>query len=417
MDLNAEIRAAIETMGRDFNEFKTSHEAAVKAGRAEYDEKIVKLTEVVTKAHEKLTEIETKQNRPVLVVDENEARAEIKAHAQFRMEMKALGAAIDFTSPEGFKSYKAQFGNYLRFDVKRMSQDEVKALSLGSDPEGGYFMTPPEISNRITKRIFETTPMRDLATVQQISAHELKIPQDPNSAISGGWVGELTARPQTPTSTIAMKAIVAYEQYAQPAVSQQLLEDSAIDVEAYYAEKTADIIARTENTSFVSGTGAAQPKGFLKYPAGTNWGQIEQVGSGTSGSFTYLGLIKIMTSLKEQYHANASWLFKRASLQQIMTLQDGNGRYIFQPIVGGNFNNTALLGYTLRYANDMPAVGAGALAGAFGDFKRGYIIVDRVGLSVLRDAFTSKPNVLFYTRKRTGGDVDDFDAIKLQVLT
>jgi HK97 family phage major capsid protein len=158
-------------------------------------------------------------------------------------------------------------------------------------------------------------------------------------------------------------------------------------------------------------------QGFMSYPSGTNWGQIQQVGTGTSGAFTYAGLLNLITSLKEPYQAGASWLVKRASVASIMLIQDGNGRYIFQPIVGGNFNNTSLLGYNLKYANDMPAVAAGALAAAFGDFKRGYVIVDRVGLSVLRDAYTSKPNILFYTRKRTGGDCDDFDALKIQVLT
>ena len=141
------------------------------------------------------------------------------------------------------------------------------------------------------------------------------------------------------------------------------------------------------------------------------------MGTGTSAHFTYTGLINLITSIKEKYQANAQFLIRRQSISDIMTIVDGNGRYIFQPILNGNFNNTPLLGYPIRYATDMAALGAGALSAAFGDFKAGYLIVDRVGMSTIRDNLTSKPNVLFYTRKRVGGDVIDFDAFKLQVLS
>ena len=139
--------------------------------------------------------------------------------------------------------------------------------------------------------------------------------------------------------------------------------------------------------------------------------------SGNSSNFTYNGLINIMTALKDKYHANATWLIKRASIASIMQLTDGSNRLIFQPIQGGNFNNTPLLGYPIRYANDMTAVAASALAAAFGDFKAGYLIVDRVGISTVRDNLTNKPYVLFYTRKRVGGDGIDFDAIKIQKIS
>lgn len=415
MELNVEIKSLIEGMGRDFEEFKSSHKTSLDGRDAIHDEKMAKLTASITTVHEQLAAIETKQNRPALTSGD-EAVMELKAHAQFDRELKGLSRNGQI-SVEGFKAYSGLFPTYLRHDTNRMDQSEVKALSLGSDPDGGYFLTPPEVSNRITKRIFETTPMRDLATVQPIGTHEFKIPQDPNTAASGGWTGELSSRVNTATAQIAMKTITAYEQYAQPVVSQQLLEDSFVDIEAWYADKAADIISRTENTAFVSGSGAGQPKGFASYASGTNWGQIQQVGTGTSGAFTYTGLLNLITSLKEQFQANASFLVKRGSVASIMLIQDGNGRYIFQPIVGGNFNNTSLLGYNLKYGNDIAAVAAGSLSAAFGDFKQGYVIVDRVGISVLRDALTSKPNILFYTRKRTGGDVDNFDAIKLQVLT
>lgn len=419
MELNAELRKAIETLGTDWAEFVATDTKNKKTADGVLEEKLLKLTESITKQHEALTLVETKQNRLQLAgADEVEGAAlEAKSRKQFASELSGLSGGKRTMGAEEYKAYRPAFTSYLRKDPNVMDSVEHKALSLGGDPEGGYFLTPPEVSNRITKRIFETTPMRDIASVQPIGTHEFKIPQDPNTALSGGWTGETTTRSNTGTANVAMKTITAYEQYAMPVCSQQLLEDSFVDIEGWYAEKTADIIARTENTAFVSGTGAAQPRGFMTYPSGTNWGQIQQVGTGTSGAFTYSGLLNLITSIKEQYQPNASFLVKRASVASIMLIQDGNGRYIFQPIVGGNFNNTSLLGYNLRYGNDMPAVAAAALAMAFGDFKRGYVIVDRIGISVLRDAYTNKPNIVFYTRKRTGGDVDDFDAIKLQVLT
>ncbi|HEX4138356.1 MAG TPA: phage major capsid protein [Bryobacteraceae bacterium] len=417
MDLNVELRTAIEALGRNWEEFKAADAQNKKERDGALEAKIAKLTEEISKQHEALTAIETKQNRPALSGDPEEAKLEVKAHAQFSLEMSGRSAGRRTLTTDEYKSFREVFPIYLRHDKDVMDQIQVKALSLGGDPEGGYFLTPPEISNRITKRVFETTPMRDIATVQPIGAHEFKIPQDPNTALSGGWTGETTTRTNTGTANVAMKTITAFEQYAMPVCSQQLLEDSFVDIEAWYADKTADIIARTENTAFVNGTGASQPRGFMTYPSGTNWGQIQQIGSGTSGEFTYAGLLNLITSLKEPYQPNASFVTKRANIASVMLIQDGNGRYIFQPIVGGNFNNTALLGYNLRYGNDIPAVGAGTLAMAFGDFKRGYVIVDRIGISVLRDAYTAKPNILYYTRKRTGGDVDDFDAIKLLVLT
>jgi HK97 family phage major capsid protein len=418
MEVNLkEVKTLIESMGRDFEEFKNAHSTNLKSRDGVLDEKIGKLTDAVTAAHEQLSLIETKQNRLQLEGDADEVKAETKSYNQFGLELHGRTNGRRVLSADEYKSFRNSFTKYIRSDKDSLDQTEVKALSLGGDPEGGYFMTPPEVSNRITKRVFETTPMRELATVQPISTHEFKIPQDPNTAISGGWTGETSTRSNTGTANVSMKTITAYEQYAMPVCSQQLLEDSFVDIEGWYADKTADIIARTENTAFVTGTGSSQPRGFLTFASGTNWGQIQQIGTGTSANFTYTGLINLITSIKELYQANASFLTKRANVANIMLIQDGNGRYIFQPIVGGNFNNTALLGYNLKYGNDMPALGAGALAMAFGDFKRGYVIVDRVGISVLRDAYTAKPNILFYTRKRTGGDVDDYDALKLQVLT
>lgn len=430
MEAITEVKGLVQEMGTAFEEFKATHAKNLKERDSLLETKLVKLAEDITATYEKaqkqidaaqkhLDELSLKGTNPERGTADTEKWTKqaiefTKARID-RMGGRINERTIDTTAPQ-LKEYCDLFLKYCKYGPGFLDHIEHKAMSIGSDPDGGYFILPPEIDKRITTRVFETTPMRKVASVQPISTHEYKIPQDPNQ-FSAGWIGETATRPTTATATVAMKTITAYELYAEPQISQQLLEDAAVDFEQWISVKVADIIARTENTAFVNGVGSFQPRGFLTYPSGTNWGQIQQVGTGTSGAFTYSGLINIITSIKDKYQDKAQWMIKRASIASIMLLTDGSNRLIFQPILNGNFNETPLLGYPINYANDMPAIGAGSLSAAFGDFSAGYQIVDRVGISVLRDNLTAKPNVLFYTRKRTGGDVNDFDAIKLQVLT
>jgi len=102
----------------------------------------------------------------------------------------------------------------------------------------------------------------------------------------------------------------------------------------------------------------------------------------------------------------------RSTQAAVRKLKDGDGNYIWQPSpVAGS--PATLMNFPIAESEDMPNVGSDALAIAFGDFRRGYLIVDRVGVRVLRDPYSAKPYVLFYTTKRVGGGVQDFDAIKL----
>lgn len=319
-------------------------------------------------------------------------------------------------SVDEYVEYTKAFNTYCRKGKENLEDHVRKLMSVGSDPDGGFWILPPTISNTITTRIFESTPMRELATVVTIGSESYEIPQDPND-LDVMMVSETGSRDETGTPTVTSKRITAYEIHAQPKVTLKFLEDANVNVEQWLGNKLGDKYGRYEGYLFTMGDGAEKPHGFMKYPAGTQWGQIEQVPSGQSGQFTYAGLMKLMVSLKEPFHRNAKWLTLRTSLVPIMTLTDADGRLIFQPITSGLFNGTPLLGYELRYAADMPAVGAGALAMAFGDFKAGYVIVDRVGMSTRRDDITQKGFVKFWTRKRVGGDVDNFDAIKIHVLS
>ncbi len=294
---------------------------------------------------------------------------------------------------------------------------ELKDLSVNTDFNGG-FMVLPTFGGIVNGRIFETSPLRSIANVVTISSDAYEVVSDADTAV-GGWVSEQQARPVTATPQIDKIVIPVHEVYAQPAATQKLLDDAAFNAEGWLATKVADVIARTENTAFVSGNGVGQPRGFLTHTAGTTVrsAQIEQVNSGSSGVVTYAGLVNLQVSLKEAYQPNAVFMLRRATIANIMTILDNQNRPIFNLMPA---DNNALIGSIMTkpvvMADDMPSVAANALAIAYGDFGAGYTIVDRTGIRILRDAFTSKPNVLFYTTKRTGGGVVNFEAIKLQRL-
>jgi HK97 family phage major capsid protein len=213
-----------------------------------------------------------------------------------------------------------------------------------------------------------------------------------------------------------MQRIPVHELYANPKVTQKLLEDNAWNVESWLGNKIGDKFGRTEATAFVAGNGIKKPRGFTTYATGTfaagGSGKIEQISAGTAANVSWDDFINVMTALKEFYLGAAVWMMQRGTVGKAMLLKDGDGRYIWQQNqqVG---KPSILLGHEVRQAADMAAVGASALPVAFGNFKMGYTIVDRIGISTLRDPFTAKPFVQFYSRKRVGGDVTNFEAIKL----
>jgi HK97 family phage major capsid protein len=299
--------------------------------------------------------------------------------------------------------YKKAFCNYLRKGMDaNLERLQTKALSVGSDPDGGYLVTPT-MSQKIAKAIFETSPMRALASIETISTDSLDMIDDHND-ITSGWVSETASISETSTAQLAKRNIPVFALYAQPKATQKLIDDAAIDIEAWLADKIADNFSRKENTAFIGGDGVSQPRGILTYAAGTAWGKIEQINSGTSATITADGLIKVYYGLKDAYARNATFLMNRASVQAVRLLKEATtNQYLWQP------------GLALGQP-DMPVSAANSLSVAVGDFKTAYQIVDRQGIQVLRDPFTEKPYVKFYTTKRVGGDVVNFDAIKLLKL-
>ncbi|MBN9265966.1 MAG: phage major capsid protein, partial [Hyphomicrobium sp.] len=294
------------------------------------------------------------------------------------------------------------------------SQPELKALSVGSDPNGGYLVMP-ELGGIIQNRVFESSPIRMLATVTPIGSDALELLQD-NDEADCGWVSEGGSRGETSTPTLGKLNFPAEEMYAKPKVTQKLLEDASIDVEAWLMQKVADKFARKEATAFVSGTGTGQPRGLLSYTAGTTItsGQIEQVNSGSATTFTYDGLVDLQNALKEAYQPNAVFLIRRVSNTHLMKIKDGEGHPIFNMAFDRNVGlQPTVMGKPVYFAADVPAVTGAALAMIYGDIREAYQIVDRRGISILRDPYSSKPFVEFYTTKRVGGGVKNFEAVKI----
>jgi HK97 family phage major capsid protein len=315
-------------------------------------------------------------------------------------------------SVEGALHVKA-FCQFMRSgEAGRLQELEAKALAVGSDPDGGYLVTP-DVSNRIVEKLFETSPIRELATVETTTSPSWEYIIDDDEAASG-WVGETEARSETATPQVKKGEIVIHELYAEPRATQKILDDARINLEAWLGRKVGSKFGRDEATAFVTGDGVKKPRGFLTYPHGTAWGQIEQVASGDANTLTPDGLISLETALKVPYRARATWLMSRATVSIVRKFKEATTeQYLWQPGLAQGQPPT-LLGYPVRLAEDMPTVGANALPIAFGDFREGYTVVDRIGIRILRDAYTAKPYVKFYTTKRVGGDVTNFEAIKLQ---
>ncbi len=392
----ATLKESIDTLGQVVTEMRKKNderwEQIQKKGHADplLEQQVNKMAERVqelAEVKERLESVETKLNRPVLGGED--------------------GRSVSRTA---LSERKAAFLSYVRKGESRLTDLEIKLLSVDSDPQGGYWVEE-DMSSQIITKIFETSPMRTIASIETISSDALEMPEDINEA-DAGWVSERGARTETTSPKIGMRRIPVHELYAEPKATQQLLDDAKVNVEAWLGAKIADKIARTENLAFISGTGVGQPKGILSYTTSltpANPGQVQQVNSGNASALTDDGIRKLFYSLKSPYIQNAKWLMKRSTVQAVSLLKDSQGRYVWEPgLQMGDPQN--LLGMPIRRMEDMPAVAAGALAIAFGDFQKAYTIVDRMGIRMLRDPFTANPFVLFYATKRTGGDVTNFEA-------
>lgn len=315
--------------------------------------------------------------------------------------------------------HKAAFDAYVRKGVTAgLLTIDTKALSVGSDSDGGY-LVPEQTETEIGRLLGSASPIRAIADVRQVSASVYKKPFMTGGP-SVGWVGETAARPETSSPTLAELQFPTMELYAMPAASQSLLDDSVVNIDQWIAQEVQAAFADQESAAFVNGDGINKPKGFLDYTVvddgSWSWGNLGYTPTGVDGDFAAAdpsdALIDTIYSLKAGYRQNAHWVMNRTTQAQIRKLKDGDGNYLWQPASSPDGTAT-LMNFPIAESEDMPDIASDAMACAFGNFKRGYLIVDRVGVRILRDPYSSKPYVLFYTTKRVGGGVQNFEAIKL----
>jgi HK97 family phage major capsid protein len=332
---------------------------------------------------------------------------------------KAAPSAAPVTVDE-YQAYTKAFDRYLRVGEKGLTAEEHKAMSVGTDLNGGYLVSPDK-SGQMVKKIFETSEVRRYAAVQAISTDALEGSADLDEA-SGGWVTELGTRSDSTTPTVPQPwRIPVHEWYSQPKASQKLLNDASIDVAAWLNGKVADKGARVQNTAFVTGTGVGQPRGFASYTTNATyaWGTPQHVVSGTNGSWgtdpnAITKLNSLMGTLKDFYVPGSNFFMTRLTKFSIRSLTDASsaGKFVFIPSFAAGVPDT-VLGVPVVVFQDMADyTTTGALGLAYGNLNKFYQIVDRQGISVLVDPYTSKPYVIFYTTARVGGDVVDFEAMK-----
>jgi HK97 family phage major capsid protein len=416
---------AIKHVNIAFEEFKRANDARLaeieKKGAADplLEEKIARIEADLTKAQTIADDAALAVKRQSRVVtDERGERVDLDAKAAEWAGMLARrrGETVPAFDANGMNAYKAAFDRFLRKGEEVMSVEERKALSVGTDPDGGYVVNP-DLSGRIVARVFETSPMRAYASIQVISTDALEGLFDLNEA-SSGWVGETQARAETNTPELGKWRIPVHELYAKPAATQKILDDASINMEAWLASKVAEKFARDEANAFVVGNGVGKPRGFLTYANGTTLpGTIEQFKTGANAALASSpdggdALINALYGLKQQYRANATWYMNRATTSLVRKAKDSDGAYLWSPGIQAGQPAT-LLGYPVAAFEDMPSPATSSLSIAVGDMREAYQIVDRIGIRTLRDPYSSKPYVEFYTTKRVGGDVVNFEAIKL----
>jgi len=339
-----------------------------------------------------------------------------------QLKAKIASGVIQAQRPalDGVKSAEASgfVDQYLRRGIE--TSLETKAVGSSSGSIGGYAV-PQEIDQVIDRTLLSISPIRSIANVVKVgSAGYRKLIA--GGGTPSGWVAYEAARPETNTPTFTEVVPASGELYANPAASQQMLDDAMFDVEAWLAQEIATEFARAEGAAFVAGTGVNQPLGFLSSPnsaaldAARPMNTLQFIGTGNAGAFPASNpadkLIDLVQSLRSPYRQGAVFVMNSSTAAAVRKFKTSTGEFMFQPSLAAGQPAT-LLGYPLIEAADMPDIGANSLSIAFGNFKAGYVIAERNATQVLRDPYTHKPYVHFYATKRVGGQVVNSEAIKL----
>lgn len=395
------LKDLLQKQGEAFEEFKKTNDARMQAkadGKSveAYEAKLSKINEELSKIGDLKSEFDAlikKLNRPGAAGEADPAKAE----------------------------HKAAFGKFLRKGVDDgLGELQQKAYNITTDADGGYAV-PEELDRDILELMRNISPMREVCNVITVGSSDYKKLAN-KGGTTGGWVDEDDPRTATNSSQMAILTPFMGEVYAYPQATQQMLDDVFFNAEQLIEGECAATFAEMEGAAFTTGDGTKKPKGFLAYTTALTadgaraFGTLQHIVSGAAADWAASNpqdkLLDVVYALKKGYRTNARWMTSKAMLADVRKLKDVDGNYIWRPGLEAGQPDT-LLGYGIAENEDMPAKAANALSIAFGDFKRGYTIVDRIGTRILRDPYTNKPFVGFYVTKRVGGFLADSNAIKL----
>lgn len=435
---------AVDRLNRLFEEFKRTNDVRLDELKTKgvsdplLTEKLDKLNAAIdaqSKVNDDFIAMKTVVDRLAAAGIQTSADKAIeeKTVARFNLDLREIAIAtgrdpVKVTADQ-VKRYNEIFEKFLRKGERALTELERRELTVGTDSQGGYLVSP-DMSGRVVTKIFETSPMRQYAAVQAISTDTLEGAVDLDEA-SAGWVSELGSRSESNTPAVpAPWKIPTHEAYSEPHISQKLVEDARVDVVAWLAGKVADKFARLFNAAFVTGSGSGKPRGFASYTTAAtadgsrSWGVFEHEATGAASALhtdpaTVENLLDMIHATKDHFLPNAAWYCNRLTLGAIRKKTDASsaGKYVFIPSFQAGLPDT-IFGFPVRKLQDMADIGTDTLPLAFGDMQAAYQIVDRLGMSTLVDPYTAKPYVKYYTRARVGGDVLNFEALKfLKVAT
>lgn len=370
--------------------------AAVDTFTAKTSETVDELRSGLRAANDTIDQLNARMDRMAGAANDN---AEVGVNASaLRAEHKAISA-------------------FVRSGDESRLREIHAANSAGNSPEGGYLVMPERASTMI-KKLWDSVAMRRLARVEVMESGDRWEEPIDFDEVGATWVGEQSSRPETDSAELKMLTVPLDEIYSLQKVTQRLLDDAAFDVGSWVSGKIDSKFARSENSAFVSGNGVGKPRGLLTYPtssaadASRSWGTIQTVASGHATQITSDALRTMVWTLRSPYRAGATWLMNSATASSLDKLKDAAGAYIWRESSVAGVPPT-LLGYPVEIDETMPDIAASSLSIAFGNFKLAYLIVDRPGSRLLRDPFTSKPHVLFYSYRRVGGALANSEAVKL----
>ena len=417
--MTQEIKSIIDGIATAFDEYKKTNDAridAVKAGQgtAELEAKLARMDAVMDEAKSKQDALEAKLNRPGVFAGEKQD-GEIKEAAEYRHAFTEwMRAPGDHERQQ--KAATAQ----KQLEAKQRSMETRSTQAVTSTNAAGGFALPEVIERAIARLGVDMSPIRGIATVRTVGSPDYKELFDVNGA-AFEWVGETDTRAQTNTPDLAEVAPTFGMASAKPQASEESLDDLFFNVEDWLVSSAAEAMYAGEGAAFISGNGTKKPTGILAGPtpvvtadAARAFGTLQYIASGGAAALptsadVYLDMVY---ALRARYRANARWLTNKLVISSLRKYKDTTNQYLWQPALTAGQPST-FLGYGITEAEDMPVVGAGNFPLAFGDFREGYLIADRVGQRITRDEITTPGFVKFYVRKRVGGKLRNTQAIKL----